>query len=695
MKTIRRTFLKTAATATIGTMVAPQVFAGNLANSVAGPDEIDKVHVIFKTHLDVGFTNLAGKVFDTYIHDFIPRAIALSEEMRKTRETGQYIWTTGSYLIHHFLEKAEPAMRRRMEKAIQNGDIAWHGLPFTLHSELAGPSLFELGIQLSVNLDKRFGKNTSGSKMTDVPGHTIGIVPLLAKHSISFLHIGKNPASTPPDVPPLFRWQAADGSEVVIMYEKDYGSTMVIPGTKTAVNISFTGDNHGPQNPEQILRIYQNLQDQFPNARIIATNLSDVADEITTIKSLLPVITSELGDTWIHGVASDPLKIAQFREISRLRKEMLESKVYHFGDSTDIASGIPLLMVAEHTWGLDVKTWLKDWEIYKPEDFLVALSEPKYKLMEKSWDEKRQFIRDCIAHLPQPALAERRLAELKPVPADKTGYTKLTKDELTFDTPFFSFGIDPAAGGIIQLRDKNTGVEWACSRQPLFQFAYQTFSKGDYDRFLEQYLTQKVEWALRDFGKPGQEIAGAPSKTWLPVVKGVFMKQDVKGTALLIEMAVTDDNGLPVGGSPGAITTELFFPNEIKEIQATLNWFKKPPHRLPEASWFTFMPTIQKGDWILDKMGHPVNFRDIVKDGNMKLHAVQNDVRLKGNDQVCIIESLDAPLVATGERSLLNFDNKLPDAKDGVHFCLHNNVWGTNFMMWFGEDMKYRFKMKI
>lgn len=687
--------MKTATASSIGMFAVPQVISGIFINNGSDATDIEKVHVIFKTHLDVGFTNLADKVFDTYVHDFIPKAISLSEEMRKTTETEQYVWTTGSFLIYHFLEKADPVMRKRMEKAIQNGDIAWHGLPFTLHSELADSTLFELGIQLSVNLDKRFGKKTTGAKMTDVPGHSRGIVPLLAKNNISFLHIGKNPASTSPDVPPLFRWQAPDGSEIVVMNQTDYGSTMVIPGTKTAVNISFTGDNHGPQNPEQILAIYKNLQNQFPNARIIASNLSDVANEISTIKSLLPVVTSELGDTWIHGVGSDPLKIAQFREISRFRNELLKNKVFNFGDSTDITFGIPLLMAAEHTWGLDVKTWLKDWDIYKPEDFLAARSQPKYKLMEESWNEKRRYIHVGIAQLPQPELAEKRLTELKPVPADKSGFTKLTKDKLIFDTPFFSFRIDSTAGGIIQLKDKKSGKEWAGIQNPIFQFAYQTFSKEDYDRFLDQYLTQKVEWALRDFGKPGQEIAGAVSKTWLPEVKDVFIKQDTQGTTLLIDLVVTDGNNQPVGGCPGAITTELFFPSEMKEIQATLNWFNKPAHRLPEASWFSFIPSIQAGSWILDKMGQPVDFRDVVKDGNRKLHAIQNDVRLDDSNQKCIIESLDAPLVAPGERNLLNFDNQLPDAKDGVHFCLHNNVWGTNFMMWFGEDMKFRFKMKI
>ena len=36
-------------------------------------------------------------------------------------------------------------MRIRMEKAIERGFIAWHGLPFTTHTELMDPGLFEYG----------------------------------------------------------------------------------------------------------------------------------------------------------------------------------------------------------------------------------------------------------------------------------------------------------------------------------------------------------------------------------------------------------------------------------------------------------------------------------------------------------------------------------------------------------------------
>ena len=59
------------------------------------------------------------------------------------------------------------------------------------------------------------------------------------------------------------------------------------------------------------------------------------------------------------------------------------------------------------------------------------------------------------------------------------------------------------------------------------------------------------------------------------------------------------------------------------------------------------------------------------------------------------ISALDSPLVAPGQRSLLDFNNRQPDMREGVHFCLYNNLWGTNFPMWFEEDCRFRFILDL
>ena len=48
-------------------------------------EKIEKVYVAFKTHLDVGFTDLSSVVTERYVHDFIPKAIEVSERLRSWR----------------------------------------------------------------------------------------------------------------------------------------------------------------------------------------------------------------------------------------------------------------------------------------------------------------------------------------------------------------------------------------------------------------------------------------------------------------------------------------------------------------------------------------------------------------------------------------------------------------------------------
>jgi hypothetical protein len=43
------------------------------------------IHVIFKTHLDVGFTDYASVVLENYFKNYIPAALRVAREMRESR----------------------------------------------------------------------------------------------------------------------------------------------------------------------------------------------------------------------------------------------------------------------------------------------------------------------------------------------------------------------------------------------------------------------------------------------------------------------------------------------------------------------------------------------------------------------------------------------------------------------------------
>jgi len=662
---------------------------------------LERAHVVFKTHLDIGFTDFAAKVVAKYYTDFIPTAIHTAKVLRERDAPERFIWTTGSWLIYEYLEQASSSEKTRLEQAILAGDIAWHGLSFTTHSELMDASLFEFDLHLSQELDRRFGKHTIAAKMTDVPGHTRAIVPLLAQAGIKFLHIGVNPGSTNPDVPSAFVWKDANGAEVIVMYQRGaYGGFSAVPNSPAALALAHTGDNYGPPSIEDVYDTYQRLRVQLPDATITASTLDAVAQDLLLVKESLPVVNEELGDTWIHGVGSDPLKISQFRELSRLRQQWLVERRLKEEEPRMKNFSRFLLMVPEHTWGMDVKRYLADWTHYLPAQLRSVRQQENFRQIEASWQEQRMYLHDAIAALEPSLEADEARASLKriaPNPVSKERFQTVQDGSVTFDTPHFTLAFDTHHGALIRMSQKANGREWAAETNPLALFRYEVFSQADYDRFLEQYiinLSQNLSWASKDFGKPGIEHLVKEHRSWLPLVSAMYRRQDESGTHLLLEMTMPEES-ITEYGAPRHLTLEVDLPHDEALIQITLQWFEKQANRLPEAFWLSFSPLVEDAHgWRMEKLGQWISPREVVPDGNRKMHAVGTGVSYRDAQGALLLETLDAPLVAPGQPSLLDFNNKQPDLQKGMHINLYNNVWGTNFPQWYEEDARFRFVLR-
>jgi hypothetical protein len=76
------------------------------------------------------------------------------------------------------------------------------------------------------------------------------------------------------------------------------------------------------------------------------------------------------------------------------------------------------------------------------------------------------------------------------------------------------------------------------------------------------------------------------------------------------------------------------------------------------------------------------------------MHAVSNGLSYKDAQGSFSIETLDAPVIALGERSPIYFSESQPEIAKGIHVSLFNNGWGTNYIQWFGEDMRFRFTLR-
>jgi hypothetical protein len=690
----RREFLKSALTSAL-LLKTPSLLARQLPSASPVDPDVKRVLVMFKCHFDAGFADTQANMVHRYFSEFFPGAMNLADQLRESGNH-RYVWTTGSWLLYEYLEQATPEQRKRMESAISRGDIAWHALPFTWQTEMMDASMIAGSIGLSRSLDQRFGRTTTGAKMTDVPGHTRGLIAPLAAHGVTFLDIGVNDASRVPQVPPIFLWKAPGGSTLIVMYHTGYGGVTRVPGTDLALAMVVRDDDSGPHTIEEVRETYSTLGSRFPNAQITPTNLTEMANAVEPYRSSVPVVTGEIGDTWIHGIASDPLKVARYREVARLREKWLADKKFAVRDATDVALLRHLLLEVEHTWGTDTKTWL-DFDHYTPRDLAAMLDTKNYKVVQFSWQEKRQDLYSGIAALPSPLReeADQAVRDLQPtIPQLQHSSAHSPAHEL--ETPHFVLSIDSKTGAIQRLMNKKSRREWASNDHPLGLFSYQTLSQQDYSQFFASYVISEEDWAKKDFGKPNIERFGAQSQEWLPTLSDLQLEEDTQAHRLLAHLLINDTEALRSGRAafPEKMYVELHLPKAEPMIHLTFSWFGKPATRMPEALWLSFHPIAQDPNgWTLEKSGESVSPLEVVPFGNRHFHALSKGFGYKDQSGSLFVETIDAPLVALGVKSPLYFSNTQPNLSAGIHCNLFNNAWGTNYIMWFGEDMRFRFTL--
>lgn len=634
---------------------------------------IEKVLVIFKTHLDIGFTDFGENVRRKYIEQYIPKALETAKKLRGSRGEERFVWTTGSWLINQYIQTLNEEQYEEFAEQVRAGDVRWHALPFTSHTELMDAELFETGIGLSKELDERFGVKTIACKMTDVPGHTRAIVPFLAKAGVEFMHIGVNPASAVPVVPPLFRWTAPTGEAITVMYHSVYGSCSPLGDSGAAIYFAHAGDNLSPPSPEDVKKVFSELREKFPGAKIVASDLSAVAEILRSEVDKMPVITDEIGDSWIHGVGTDPGKVSRFRSLLRYRDGLKD-------DMLRVEFNRKLLPIPEHTWGLDEKTHLNDHANFTKEEFNAVRNTAPYQKMEQSWREQRAYLTSALSVLPRQ---ERAVAS---VYADSYKKASVLSDIKTFkeeskDTVFeigdytFSFS-DEGAVNLL----KYNGKKYADETHKLAQWSYTQFGPEDYERFFRQYIRCDEEWALEDYDKIGMAASVEHRYDYLPKLDKIYRKGNTV-TAIM----VFSDEAVKRFGCPE--WTETTIEPMENELFVDVAWFNKTANRRAEMINIGFASFTD--DLKISKLGEFIE-PNILKNGNHNLHASDWGVKYSSLE----INSLDAALVSIGKPAILDYENKDFD-RSQVWFNLYNNQWGTNFPMWYEEDARFRFVVKL
>ncbi|MDR3186379.1 MAG: DUF5054 domain-containing protein [Christensenellaceae bacterium] len=689
-----------------------------------------KVIVVSKTHMDLGYTDYVSVIKDKYINSFIPRAIETARALN-TKEEKKFVWTTGSWIIKEALSTSNSSLKALIFDALRNGDISPHALPFTTHSELLDYDTFDYGLSIVDEIDAITGRKTIAAKLTDVPGHTIGILPLLARHNIKLLHIGVNGASALPNVPSCFLWKHGD-SEIVVIYSGDYGGVFKTDVVDDILYFDHTYDNQGLNTEKSILKNLDKLSKRFPRHSILAGRLDDYADIIWAERAKLPIITDEIGDTWIHGASSDPYKIGVMRELMRLKNEWLESGELEKSSISYKTLADNILCLAEHTCGMDIKSNLGDFSNYLRKDFDRAIKKDRvdhsfrelflefpigflegwfrlfrvrkahgsYSAVEKSWEEQRQYTLNALDALPiekkNKALFLMDELNIKSLPKDIIEpFDIRNSSRLTFSS--WTFEIEKKTS-------LNCDSDFTVSIffnnkllfKPLSPLLYRSYDIDDYKVWIKNYtrdIKKTYNWALGDFSRPNLKYLKGKFLTgdYYYKLEGVFKEQTLDSLMISIKLSIDEKLNNELGAPKEAQITYRF---SVKKLIIEICWIDKPKNRLTEAILFRLHPAFIENPLYYKKLGLDIDANKIVENAGRNLSAVESALISTVAGSFSIL-NIHAPLLARGDGNFLHFEkSKLKDIyKDGISYVLHNNVWGTNFPLWYGDNARFLFEI--
>ena len=676
---------------------------------------------------------------------------------------GPLKWMTFSWLISLFFD-CPPGMllhcpnkqqKSNITDAIAAHDIVWPAFPHNAELATGDPSLLKFGVKFSQNLATRFNASVATVLSTrDVPGMPRSSLKILKEAGVTALSEGMNGRMVPVNVPPSFVWKSQEGQEgeITLMPTlwhwhgygeiSEPGNPIRIPGTDDALCYCWRGDNEGP--PLSAMEVLDNainiaISVGLNEIDIVSSTLDDYVKEVEKDNawSTLPIITQDLSDSWIWGVGSDPIKVSRMRALTRARTlcELHDTPKYCGEDDASFSNFSRLMLKnMEHTWGVSVYHYGPESDQHwSNTEFHAQLEAKESHLvgMISSWKEQRIWgIDDALLALPpnHPVLlyATKDIQDVTldndvlPMPS-KEGFSVVSIDSKNGSTGLITIGKYQISvgndGGLNSLVDDLSSTEWVDVPTTTMQqdgggnsnlgvFRYQTLIEDDFVQWRSVYLIPG-SGGENEYGKPSSFMNSTPTPVHQlasPTLRQVWVNTETE--KMYVRATFEDDSLVDDYGAPQEVWWLWSFSSSSSsaDISMRLFLFNKTATRLPEAGYVSFSPRVDGGSWSHSILGEWSDPNDIAEGAAKGLHYVDERSTLLSNvrtGQQVEIGSSDSGLLRWGEP--LPFPTPLTknvNTSIGPSFCLHNNIWNTNYPDWFpfddvGRSTIFRFSMTL
>ena len=198
-----------------------------------------RVYLLHHTHLDIGYTNTQEQVMRLQWRH-LEKAIELARESADYPEGARFKWLPeGLWAVDGYLRQASPQQKRTFLKAVRAG---WVNLSALYGNALTGLYHPEELMELT-GFARRFSRETGvtidSAMISDVPGWTWGLVPVLAKSGVKYLSMGPNSGhrigQTFAWADQPFYWESPSGQDRVLCWVHGKGYSWFHTGLEAAL----------------------------------------------------------------------------------------------------------------------------------------------------------------------------------------------------------------------------------------------------------------------------------------------------------------------------------------------------------------------------------------------------------------------------------------------------------------------------
>jgi alpha-mannosidase len=375
------------------------------------------IHLLHHSHVDIGYTHVQDEVKRIQWKN-LEDAVLYASRSQNYPEGARFKWNSEvMWPVETYLREQTPEKVKAMKEAISKGWIELDAFYANTLTELCSSA--EL-VRLTTDIRKitaECGKTPKSAMISDIPGWSWGIVPVLAKSGVRYLSLGPNSGdrigSTLKewgDRP--FWWVSPSGEEKILCWIHAKGYSFFHTGLKydelkfrldEGKVFAYMNELYENNYPYDIVPLRYNIgSDNGPadptlsdavkawNAKYVTptVKIMTVSESFSEFENLygdkIPSVSGAFTGYWEDGAASTATETAWNRKAAEKINSaeclavMNGSKAYDRKSLDDAWRNV--LLYDEHTWG--------SWN---------SISEPENPFTLSQWENKRKFAIDALS----------------------------------------------------------------------------------------------------------------------------------------------------------------------------------------------------------------------------------------------------------------------------------------------------------